>query len=215
MKFLVLLPMKPNAHPQMEAIAAHLLDHLVCYTQNEGHVVESVIDRRGVGDVGLKTLDARTKHMAPLRQQMIDDHFVDHDGVFWVDADIIQYPAYTLSHLIEMGGIAAPMIVKEGDPDRFYDVAGFVQEGQWANLYRPWFLNNDPVIELDGVGSTYYVPAEVYRTGGRYFHTPGYTEHFSICLHARKIGVSVKARTDLVVYHADLEKHGWEPEHQG
>ena len=119
--------------------------------------------------------------MAALRQNMIERHLRDEKWIFWVDADIVDYPAHLLEQLIARidGGIAAPIVIMEGSldepahptgfgPGRFYDIAGFVERGRWARFTPPYFDQIGPVYELDSVGSCYLVNADLYRWGGRH-----------------------------------------------
>jgi len=119
--------------------------------------------------------------MAALRQNMIERHLRDERWIFWVDADVVAYPAHLLDQLITRcdGGIAAPIVIMEGSldepvnkagfgPGRFYDIAGFVERGRWARFTQPYFDQVGPVYELDSVGSCYLVNADIYRWQGRH-----------------------------------------------
>lgn len=127
----------------------------------------------------------------------------------------MSYPANlpTVLHSRNPGGVSAPVVLLDHHPERFYDVAGFVEGGRWARLTPPWFDQPGPVFDLDGVGCLYLVPAEVYRTGGRHVSVPGYTDHLAVCAHARRLGMPVRAYADLRVYHAYLPDFG-EPFHE-
>jgi hypothetical protein len=123
----------------------------------------------------------RQSAMAALRQNMIERHLREEKWIFWVDADVVAYPARLLEQLIARidGGIAAPTVLMEGrldesantagfGPGRFYDIAGFVERGRWARFTQPYFDQIGPVYELDSVGSCYLVNADLYRWGGRH-----------------------------------------------
>jgi GT2 family glycosyltransferase len=124
----------------------------------------------------------RQQGMAALRQGMLERHLKDERWVFWVDSDIVTYPASLIDELISRaeGGIAAPLVLMEGDmsepssnmygfgPGRFYDVAGFVENSRWARFTQPYFDQPGPVFELDSVGSCYLLNADLYRHGARY-----------------------------------------------
>ena len=185
----------------------------------------------------------RQAAMAALRQNMIERHLRDEKWIFWVDADIVDYPAHLLEQLIARidGGIAAPIVIMEGSldepahptgfgPGRFYDVAGFVEQGRWARFTPPYFDQIGPVYELESVGSCYLVNADIYRWGGRHEidvastnfvstnsvwpeDTIGrnqetkancFTEHYSICAFARSAGLPVRAFGDLIAYHQNI-----------
>jgi hypothetical protein len=119
--------------------------------------------------------------MAALRQSMIERYLKDEKWVFWVDADIVEYPPNLLDELIARaeGGIAAPLVIMEGDinapafpsgfgPGRFYDIGGFVEGGRWARFTEPYFNQPGPVYRLDSVGSCYLVNADLYRWGAHH-----------------------------------------------
>jgi GT2 family glycosyltransferase len=178
--------------------------------------------------------------MASLRQSMIERYLQDERWIFWVDADVIDYPPNLLNELIARaeGGIAAPLVIMEGDvsapafrsgfgPGRFYDIGGFVEEGRWARFTQPYFNQPGPVYRLDSVGSCYLVNADLYRWGARHEadlassrfisnqstwtedtirrnqEGPAncYTEHYSVCQFALRVGLPVQAFADLIAYH--------------
>ena len=171
---------------------------------------------------------------------MIDRHLRDERWVFWVDADLVAYPANLVEELISRaeGGIAAPLVLMEGDlsepaypagfgPGRFYDIAGFIEEGRWARFTQPYFDQIGPVYQLDSVGSCYLINADLYRAGARHMVDPAsksfisrkaewsvdaihknqagpansYTEHYSVCEFTRKAGLPVRAFADLIAFH--------------
>ena len=118
--------------------------------------------------------------MASLRQKMVERYLQDEQWIFWVDADIIDYPPFLIEQLIQRaeGGIAAPLVLMEGEitepatkdgfgPGRFFDIAGFVENGRWARFTPPYFDQPGPIYRLDSVGSCYLVNADLYRTGRR------------------------------------------------
>ncbi len=124
----------------------------------------------------------RQAALASIRQGMLKRHLGDEQWVFWVDADIVDYSEDLLIQLIRRadGGIAAPMVIMEGDPGepvsnshgfgpgRFFDVAGFVESGRWASFTRPYFSQTGPIFDLESVGSCYVANAEIFRQGGRF-----------------------------------------------
>jgi GT2 family glycosyltransferase len=182
----------------------------------------------------------RQAAMASLRQHMVERYLQDERWIFWVDADIIDYPPFLIERLIQRaeGGIAAPLVLMEGEitepvhkdgfgPGRFYDIAGFVENGRWARFTPPYFDQIGPVYELESVGSCYLVNADIYRWGGRHeidvassnfvstnsrwsedaIHRNQeakancFTEHYSLCAFARSAGLPVRAFGDLIAYH--------------
>jgi Flp pilus assembly protein TadD len=209
MHILVLIPIKPNLHPLLKQRAHDLSARLP--GANPDHTFEVVRDERGAGDDAVTGLESRVRHTAPIRQQLIDNHLKPtHDAVLWIDADLVAYPADLPTQLLRRNphGVSAPVVLLDHHPDRFYDVAGFVERGRWARLTPPWFDQPGPVYDLDGVGCLYLVPASVYRAGARHEPTTGYTDHLAVCAHARRMGLAVRAYADLRAYHAYLPDFG-------
>lgn len=127
------------------------------------------------------TFPHRLAALTPLRQAMIERHLRNEQWVFWVDADLVEYPANLIDELVARaeGGIAAPLVLMEGDvseaaypagfgPGRFYDIAGFVENARWAQFTPPYFDQIGPVYRLDSVGCCYLVNADLYRWGARH-----------------------------------------------
>jgi hypothetical protein len=178
--------------------------------------------------------------MASIRQEMIEHHLRDEQWVFWVDVDIVDYSAGLIEELIQRakGGVAAPLVLMQGDinepvgndgfgPGRFYDIAGFVENGRWARFTPPYFDQNGPAFHLNSVGSCYLVNADLYRIGAKHTIDPAsakfidsnqswppdavaknqegaaiaYTEHYSVCQFAIQHGRPVQAFADLIAYH--------------
>jgi hypothetical protein len=182
----------------------------------------------------------RQAAMAALRQSIVERYLKDEKWVFWVDADIIDYPPFLIEQLIQRaeGGIAAPLVLMEGEitepvhqdgfgPGRFFDIAGFVENGRWARFTAPYFDQPGPIYRLDSVGSCYLVNADLYRMGAAHAIDPAseiflntnetwsrdaiarnqrgpanaYTEHYSVCQFAIRHGLPVQAFADLVASH--------------
>jgi glycosyltransferase involved in cell wall biosynthesis len=142
--------------------------------------------------------------ISPIRQGMIDDYLKEsHDYVFWIDADLIYYPANLPSQLIDRNpsGISAPLVFLEGEGERFFDTAGFVENKIWCKIYRPFFKQEGPIYNLESVGCIYLVPANIYRDGAKHTITQGFTEHMSVCLFAIKQSLPVQAFDDLIAIH--------------
>jgi GT2 family glycosyltransferase len=127
----------------------------------------------------------RQAAMASLRQSMVERYLQDERWIFWVDADIIDYPALLIERLIQRaeGGVAAPLVLMEGEitepvnkdgfgPGRFYDIAGFVENSRWARFTPPYFDQLGPVYHLDSVGSCYLINADLYRMGATHTIDP-------------------------------------------
>lgn len=225
---LVLIPVKPGT-------AAPIVDHARSLAARalQGIPAPSriVFDERGKA-ASRNEHPWRIAALAAIRQAMIEHHLRDERWVFWADLDIVDYPADLISTLIRRseGGIAAPMVfmadavASTGGP-RFFDTAGFVEQGRWADPQPPYFRQPGPVYDLDSVGCCYLVPADIYRCGARHEEDPGsrrwielhgttsddtshrdwrdisYTDHYSVCAFARQQGLPVRAFADLIAMH--------------
>jgi glycosyltransferase involved in cell wall biosynthesis len=132
-----------------------------------------------------------------------------HEWVMWIDADIVDYPPDIIDQLrsVNYGGITAPMVLIEGS-SQFYDTYGFVEHGHHISHIPPYFDGCGRLIDLDAVGSVYLANARVYHSGARYHPTPGQTEHFSVMQQAKSMGMLVRCKADMVVFHADLPRYG-------
>jgi hypothetical protein len=174
---LVLTPVHPRLPPEMIEQARALAERAIDGLQH----CRIVYDDSGEAPLrGLPHVQ-RQAGMAKLRQEMIERHLRDERWVFWVDADIVDYPAEMIDELIARadGGIAAPLVLMAGDPNeaarpdgfgpgRFYDIGGFVENGRWARFTPPYFDQPGPVYELDSVGTCYLINADLYRHGARH-----------------------------------------------
>jgi tetratricopeptide (TPR) repeat protein len=209
MNILVLVPVKPNLHIALKQRARELAQRLP--EANPGLTFELVFDERGPGDKAVRDLEGRVLLTAPIRQQLIDEFLKpEHHAVLWVDADLVSYPADLPTHLLRRNplGVSAPVVLLDHHADRFYDVAGFVENGQWARVNYPWFNQKGPEFDLDGVGCIYLVPTKVYHAGGRHENVPGFTDHLAVCSMAKRLGMPVRAYGDLKAYHAYLPDFG-------
>jgi len=234
---LVLIPINPKLSEATIDRARTLAERAVSGMQG----CRVVLDDEGISPPRGVPHPARQQAMAEIRQAMVDRHMNDERWIFWVDADISDYPANLIDELLRRveGGIAAPIVLMEGGvseplsnkfgfgPGRFYDVAGFVENGRWARFTQPFFDQPGPVYQLDSVGSCYLVNADLYRNGGRHEIDPAskkfikskrsweedaiqrnqsaaancFSEHYSVCQFARRAGLPVQAFSDLVAYH--------------
>lgn len=239
-KVLVLIATKPGLPAQNLRRCRELAERALAPLANS----RVILDDRGEAPARGSHV-TRQAALAAIRQGMIERHLRDEHWVFWVDADIVDYPESLIIDLIHRaeGGIAAPIILMEGSadegsaspdgfgPGRFFDVAGFVEEGRWASFTPPYFRQVGPIFELESVGSCYLVNADIYRHGGRHeadplsrefvatgkiwpanavshsqkVHALAYTEHYSVCSFARAQGVPVRAFADLIAYHERVE----------
>jgi len=233
---LVLTPVNPALDPAVLRRARDLAERAISGMRG----CRIVYDKTGEAPPRGSTFPHRLAAMTPLRQAMIDRHLRDEEWVFWVDADLVDYPANLVEKLISRaeGGIAAPLVLMEGDlrepaypagfgPGRFYDIAGFIENGRWARFTQPYFDQPGPVYRLDSVGCCYLVNADLYRWGAKHEldHASkafiaenrewpenaielnqqdpanSFTDHYSVCEFARQVGLPVQAFADLIAYH--------------
>jgi GT2 family glycosyltransferase len=233
---LVLTPVNPTLDPAILRRARELAERAIKGMRG----CRIVHDDAGEAPLRGQPHPYRQAAIAKIRQNMIDRHLRDERWVFWVDADLVEYPANLVEELISRaeGGIAAPLVLMEGDlsepaypagfgPGRFYDIAGFIENGRWARFTQPYFDQIGPVYELDSVGSCYLANADLYRGGAK--HTVdhatnsfisnksewsadaiqknqsgpanSYTEHYSVCEFTREAGLPVRAFADLIAFH--------------
>lgn len=248
MNILVLQPVRPSNPPELRAMADALLARL--QGSNSGMQFDIRQDDTALAIPPHPSLYMRH---ATVRNYMLDTYLKpEHDMVFWVDSDLIDYPADLPTQLItaarqwqwrdvqtrtELGQalmslsvpaiIIAPLVLlseTSGWKDRFYDIGGFIEHGNRARIYPPWFEQNGDVIELDSVGCCYLAPAELYRWQGvavgqavigayaRYAPPPTdyYVEHWSVMQQARKRGYRICCLTTARAVHAWLPDYGLE-----
>ena len=233
---LVLTPMNPNLHKHVLERARILAERAISGMRG----CRIVYDDTGESPQRGTSFPHRLAALTPLRQAMIERHLRNEQWVFWVDADLVEYPANLIDELIGRaeGGIAAPLVLMEGNlsepaypagfgPGRFYDIAGFVENGRWARFTPPHFDQLGPVYQLDSVGCCYLVNADLYRHGARHeldhasatFITENrvweedaicqnqrgpansFSDHYTVCQFARKSQLPVRAFADLIAYH--------------
>ena len=213
MNILVLQPTRPN-HPQALRERAEVLLARLLWGNPDMHF-DLCPD-----DTALRVPPHPSKYLrhAMIRNYMLDTYLKDqHDYVFWVDSDLIDYDADLPTRLLEAnpGGITAPLALlseTSGFTDRFYDIGGFIEKGHRARMWRPWFDQTGDVIDLDSVGCCYLAPAQLYRDGVRYSPPPTdyYVEHWSVMKQARDRGYRVRCLTTCAAVHAWLPDYGLE-----
>jgi GT2 family glycosyltransferase len=237
---LVLIPINPTLTKEARDRTREMAQAAI-RGMKDGRVV---LDDQGTSPPRGVPHPLRQHGMAAIRQAMVERYLTDERWIFWVDSDIVKYPANLIDELIGRaeGGIAAPLVLMEGDvseplsnkygfgPGRFYDVAGFVENGRWARFTEPYFDQPGPVYELDSVGSCYLLNADLYRQGARHeidFASKKFllddcvwqedaiarnqsgsaicfSEHYSVCEFTRRAGLPVRAFADLVACHEKL-----------
>lgn len=217
MNILILQPIRPTNPPALRAVADALLSRLPAANPSLTFDI-----RQDDSAVEVPPHPSLYMRHATVRNYMLDRYLKpEHDAVLWVDSDLVEYPADLPTRLANAalkshswtGVIAAPMAVlspSSGFQDRFYDIGGFIEHGQRANMYPPWFQQQGPVIELDSVGCCYLAPAWLYRDGVRYSPPPTdyYVEHYSVMQQARARGVRIVALTGVRAVHAWLPDYG-------
>ncbi|MGB8644035.1 MAG: hypothetical protein WCF84_02270 [Anaerolineae bacterium] len=135
--------------------------------------------------------------------------------VLWVDVDLVDYPADLIERLTETADVAAPLVMLD-KANRYYDIGAFIQDGQRASMWPPYF---DTARELDSVGTCYLIPAEVYRphmdargywqpAGARYQADDWRTEHWNVMQAARAMGLAIRCNPAVTAWHAYLPDYG-------
>jgi hypothetical protein len=179
---------------------------------------------------------------ATVRNYMLDTYLEPHHThVLWIDSDLIDYPAELPTLLMEgvtraqwtcpqcgmstvlgdsvcghqwddTDAIAAPFAMLDRCQNRFYDIGGFIEKGNRARMWPPYFDQQGDIIELDSVGCCYLVPAALYRDGVRYAPPPTdyYVEHWSVMQAAKRRGYRIVALSGVQVTHAWLPDYGLE-----
>lgn len=212
---LIVVPLKSN---MSKLLRARCLDQLEKLRTALGNKIEIVLDDRGPGDSEIRNHTERCHHMVKIRQALVDEYLKPHHiGILWLDADI-RYDVETIEAMIaHSGAVIAPLVLYESKTElgmfegaeRFYDTSGFIEDGRQTPVRQPFFQQKTDVVNLDSVGAFYLIPASVFRAGGKYeFKNKGYTEHYSVCQFAKKMGLKVICDTRLKVWHACLEEYG-------
>jgi hypothetical protein len=210
MNILILQPIRPSNPPALRTIADALLARLE--GANPGMTFDICQDDSAL-DIPLHP-SLYMRH-ATVRNYMLDRYLkAEHDAVLWIDSDLIDYPADLPTRLAAYGDrtIVAPIAILDKWQRRFYDIGGFIEQGNRARMWPPWFQQQGEVIELDSVGCCYLVPAQLYRGGVRYSPPPTdyYVEHWSVMRQAKALGYRVCALTTVRVVHAWLPDFGLE-----
>jgi hypothetical protein len=230
MTILILQPIRPSNPPALREKADSLLARLE--GANPGLTFDICQDDSAVEVPAHPSLYMRH---ATVRNYMLDRYLrPEHTHVLWIDSDLIDYPAELPSLLMAAapGAIVAPFAMLDKWPNRFYDIGGFIEQGNRARMWPPYFDQDGDVIELDSVGCCYLTPAELYRESIE-FHdddpAPGlawakrlpavrytppptdyYVEHWSVMQQAKRRGYRVCALRDVRVAHAWLPDYGLE-----
>ena len=110
---LVLTPINPTLDPAVLRRARELAERAISGMRG----CRIVYDETGEAPLRGQPHPHRQTAIAAIRQNMIDRHLRDERWVFWVDADLVDYPANLVEELISRaeGGIAAPLVLLEGD----------------------------------------------------------------------------------------------------
>ena len=178
LEIVVLAPMSP-------AIGKQFINSSIYLAQRAAapfRLCRMVFDPTGTPPPPNRPHPFRQAALAEIRQNMVDKYLGEASWVFWVDVDIVDYPASLFVDLISRvkKGIAAPILLMDGELGtgpayrdgfgwgKFYDVAGFVEGNRWARFEEPWFDQPGPEYSLDCVGGCYAVSGEIYRGGARH-----------------------------------------------
>ena len=233
MKILVLIPVKPNMNVKLKNTTRRLAKavtdvcgDLVEVVIDESGSGDSHITPPENKAESLARLQERTLHTSQVRNRLIRAYLkAAHTHVVWIDGDLVEYTPELPVELVVLShnrnAVVAPAVYMEpfgaltfhqmchANPpvDRWYDTAGFVRHGKWFEPYFPHYANQNKehaLVECEGVGCFYCVPASVYRTGAFYVPTEGFTEHLSICRAAKAQGMSSFVWMERRVYHAYL-----------
>jgi len=214
----MLQPIRPSNPPALRARADALLARLA-------GDIEIVQDDSALD---IPPHPSRYMRHATARNYMLDRYLKPyHTHVLWIDSDLIDYPADLATRLLSVNpsaagaAIIAPLALLDAsparlafdpNPERFYDVGGFIEHGRRAAYHPPFFLQDGPLIDLDSVGCCYLAPAALYRDGVRYKPpiTDYYVEHWSVMQQARKRGYRIVALRDARAIHAWLPDYGME-----
>jgi hypothetical protein len=217
---LVLQPTRPTNPPALRAKADALLARMLAANLDLSFDIHQDNDPL---ETVLPHPSRYTRHAA-IRNYMLDMYLRDeHTHVLWIDSDLVEYPALLPRLLLDTGAdIAAPLPILDPSPgrllafprrDRFYDIAGFIEQGKRSRMFQPWFDQTGDVIELDSVGCCYIIPASLFQDGVRYSppSTDYYVEHWSVMRAAKRRGMRIVALTTVQVVHAWLPDYGLEP----
>jgi len=228
----VLIPSAPDLHRQLKGLMLDNARNLM--RSNPCIKVQTFIDG---GPIETLAEDTRPlSKTARLRNRMIDSlDLKEWDYVLWIDADVVEYPPNLPTLLLKdhPNGVTAPTVLIEepgpAGPNQFYDTTAFTLKGQhdfMANesfpyvagrsveLFYPWVpgpwadTKEAELVNVDGVGTVYMVPAEVFRKGHRYADHERLTEHWSIVEQAHEMKYPVKMHRGVLVRHAHLPKYG-------
>jgi hypothetical protein len=229
---LIAQPRNPHNPPALTAVADALLARL--HEANPDLDLDIQVDSAPIKVPADSPV--YTRH-AIARNHLIDTRLRDeHTHVLWIDSDLIDYPADLPTRLwgAEWGRVVAPVVTldyHEGRdygglnwPDRFYDIGGFIENGQRARMHKPWFDQPGPVYDLDSVGCCYLIPAWLYREGVRYAPPglphyrrwqdgsvhPFCVEHYSVMRAATAAGLRIVALGEVRAVHAWLPDYGLE-----
>ena len=208
MTMLVLQPIRPSNPPALRSIADILITRMLAANPDLSFDVAQ--DDSAVPIPAHPSLYMRH---ATVRNYMLDTYLcAHHTHVLWIDSDLIDYPAELPSLLMEAahGAIVAPFALLDRWPNRFYDIGGFIEHGNRARMWAPFFAQQGDVIDLDSVGCCYLAPASLYHAGVRYRPPPTdyYVEHWSVMQEAKRRGYRVCALRDVRVVHAWLPDFG-------
>ena len=161
----------------------------------------------------------RSARLGALRNCLINEALKDEEYVFWLDSDLVDFPASLLRDLLKANvDIVAPYVMIEGH-DSFYDTLAFRKDGlkfaptpgylQTSTGAMFWSFPNT-VFEVDSVGTCMLVSARIYRDGTRFPENDPESEQVGFCNLAKKSGFKISTDPRVKVFHAELPKYGVE-----
>ena len=211
-KTLVLQPMNPNYPESLKDLARSLLDRL---PEIDGPLELEIVNDET--EIAVPEHNSMYLRHAMVRNYMLDTHLrPEHELVVWIDADLCSYPVDVCSqlYLTNPSGLAAPIVTIDRHIDKFFDIAGYIQDhGMRVDNNEPWFrnaANSQGQRQMESVGTLYTVPAKLYHDGVRYAppYIDYYVEHLSVCKEARKRGYSIICTEKVHAIHCWLPDYG-------
>lgn len=167
--------------------------------------------------------------VARLRNKMIDRYLKDHDYVFWIDSDLVEFKENLLERLVDRQRIENKIIAPQNlveMTDKWYDWGAFIQAGtshiqpqQLNQIYgrnletnppyfHPGYQRDFPLVKMDSVAQCVLIPASVYKSEIRHIVDTCFYEFFSVCREAKKKGIQTYVDRSLTAFHADRSLYG-------
>uniref|UniRef100_A0A7S0HDM8 Uncharacterized protein n=1 Tax=Hanusia phi TaxID=3032 RepID=A0A7S0HDM8_9CRYP len=226
----ILVPSSPWMHPELKRM---IMENLRRVPRANPKLVLRIFIDAGP----LQSLPDESRPLsktARLRNRMLSSiNLHDYDYIMWIDADIVEFPFDLPSKLIFANptGATAPLVLIEEPgpmgPNQFYDTTAFTLKGTsglYPNLnipyvegrsvqrlppYVPYRKEGEDLVEMDGIGTVYVLPVEVFTVGNAsYVDHPRLTEHWSVIEKVHEMGRKVLMHLEVQVRHANLPLYG-------